>query len=221
LTVFDALISSRTRVRILMRLFLDAGHQAHLRQLAREFSVSPSQIRDELRQLSAAGLLRSRQKGRQLLYSADPSHPMFPELRSMVHKALGMDRILESIVERLGNLERAFLVDDYAQGRDTGLIDLVLIGEIDRTNLADLVRKTERYIERKIRTLVLSADEFVTLRATLDSRPQLILWSRESQRSAEPRRAILCSPESEKEAHTTRRRDQSRTPEILERTAET
>lgn len=185
MTVFDALISSKTRIQILMRLFLDAGHHAYLRQLAREFSASPSQVRDELRQLNEAGLLVTRQEGKQLVYSANAVHPMFPELRSMVHKALGMDRILDSIVERLGNLEQAILIDDYAQGRDTGLIDLVLIGDIDQQNLSDLVGKTERYIKRKIRTLVLSPMEYETLSTTLEARPRLTLWSRSASRIEE------------------------------------
>jgi DNA-binding transcriptional ArsR family regulator len=178
LTIFDALISSKIRVQLLMRLFLDADHHAYLRQLAREISASPSQVREELRQLSEAGLLVQSQQGRQVVYNANSKHPLFPELRSMVHKSLGMDRILESIVDRLGNLELAILLDDYAQGRDSGLIDLLLIGDIDHANLADLVRKTEQYIKRKIRTLALTPEEYRMLKPTLDKRPQLLLWKR-------------------------------------------
>ena len=100
--------------------------------------------------------LESHKNGRQIQYQANQKHPLFHELQSMVQKALGMDRILESILERLGNLEEAYLIDDYAEGKDTGIIDLVLIGDIDQENLNDLVHKTERYIDRKIRTLVLS-----------------------------------------------------------------
>jgi hypothetical protein len=94
----------------------------------------------------------------------------------MVHKALGMDRIIDSVIERLGRLEFAFLLDDYAEGKDTGIIDLGLVGDIDQTNLADLVRKTERYIGRKIRTLVLSREEYDRMRALLGKRPMLPLW---------------------------------------------
>jgi DNA-binding transcriptional ArsR family regulator len=188
LSAFAALISSKTRIQILMRLFLDARHHAYLRQLARELSASPSQVRDELHQLNEAGLLVTRQEGRQLVYSANAAHPMFPELRSMVHKALGMDRILDSIVERLGNLEQAILIDDYAQGQDTGLIDLVLIGDIDRRSLDDLVVKTERHINRKIRTLVLTPSEYEALTPTLTTRPRLILWSRTAGRGWERRK---------------------------------
>ena len=176
LDLFTGLITSKTRIRILMRLFLNPEGNAYLRELADEFAVSPSQVKDELSQLSAAGLLESEKQGRQIHYRANTRHPLFPELHSMVHKALGMDRILDSVIERLGRLELAFLLDDYAEGKDTGIIDLGLVGDIDQTNLADLVRKTERYIGRKIRTLVLSRDEYERMRPVLRKRPLLPLW---------------------------------------------
>ncbi len=178
-SIFSGLITSKTRVRILMRLFLNPDQNAHLRGLATEFDLSPSQVREELRQLSQAELLINKKKGRQVDYGANTRHPLFPELHSMVRKALGMDHILESIVERLGDLEQAFLLDDYAQGKDTGIIDLALIGNIRQDNLADLVAKAERHIGRKIRTLVMSTQEYATLRPTLKTRPMLILWQRQ------------------------------------------
>jgi len=92
-----------------------------------------------------------------------------------------MDQILESIIKRLGNLEMALLVDDYAEGKDSGIIDLVLIGNIDQNNLQDLTKKTERYINRKIRTLSLPADEYVQLAPNLDNRPNFVLWQQQQQ----------------------------------------
>jgi DNA-binding transcriptional ArsR family regulator len=175
-SLFTGLITSKTRIRILMRLFLNPEGNAYLRELADEFAVSPSQVKDELSQLSAAGLLDSEKLGRQIHYRANTRHPLFPELHSMVHKALGMDRILDSVIERLGRLELAFLLDDYAEGKDTGIIDLGLVGDVDQANLTDLVGKTERYIGRKIRTLVLSREEYERMRAVLEKRPLLPLW---------------------------------------------
>jgi DNA-binding Lrp family transcriptional regulator len=175
-SIFSGLITSKTRIKILMRLFLNPKQNAYLRELADEFNASPSQVRDELRQLNDAGFLESNKNGRQIQYKANQKHPLFHELQSMVQKALGMDRILDSILERLGNLEEAYLIDDYAEGKDTGIIDLVLIGEIDQENLVDLVRKTERYIDRKIRTLVLSPIEWDQMSSKLKKRPLLKLW---------------------------------------------
>ena len=66
----------------------------------------------------------------------------------MVSKVMGIDKIIDSIITRLGNLERAYLVDDYAEGKDTGIIDIVLVGDVDQYHLNDLSRKTEKYIKR-------------------------------------------------------------------------
>jgi DNA-binding Lrp family transcriptional regulator len=174
--IFSGLITSKTRIKILMRLFLNPKQNAYLRELADEFNASPSQVREELRQLNDAGFLESHKNGRQIQYQANQEHPLFHELQSMVQKALGMDRILDSIIERLGNLEEAYLIDDYAEGKDTGIIDLVLVGDIDQENLVDLVQKTERYIDRKIRTLVLTTGEWTKMQPSLVKRPLLRLW---------------------------------------------
>jgi predicted transcriptional regulator len=159
-----------------MRLFLNPKRHSYLRELADEFNMSPSLVREELRHLDSAGFLESEKNGRQIHYRANSTHPLFSELQSMVQKALGMDRILDSILERLGNLEEAYLIDDYAEGKDTGIIDLVLAGNIDQENLTDLVHKTERYIDRKIRTLVVQSDEWPAFSKSIMKRPMLQLW---------------------------------------------
>ena len=159
-----------------MRLFLNHEQQAYLRELSGEFNISSSQVAEELQQLNDAGLITCHKKGRQINYQANQTHPLFPELQSMVKKSLGMDQILESILERLGNLNQAFLIDDYAQGKDTGLIDLLLIGDIEHESLDDLVKKTEKYISRKIRTLVLTPAEYEDMSNVFSDRPRLLLW---------------------------------------------
>jgi len=161
-----------------MRLFLNPARQAYVRELSAEFGMSPSQVKDELDQLKTAGLVADEKQGRQINYRANTGHILFPELHSMVKKALGMDRILESIIDRLGDLELAFLMDDCAEGKDTGIIDLGLVGRIDHGNLADIVRKTETHIGRKIRTLVMTPEEFVQMGPSLKHRPSFVLFKR-------------------------------------------
>ena len=178
MSVFTGLITSKTRIKILMRLFLNPDQQAYLRELAGEFSISSSQVAEELQQLNDAGLIISQKKGRQINYQANTKHILFPELHSMVKKSLGMDYILESIISRLGNLRKAILIDDYARGRDTGIIDLILVGDIDQENLLDLIKKSEKYIDRKLRTLALTTREYEKLMPELKSRPQFILWEK-------------------------------------------
>ena len=174
--LFTGLISSKTRIKLLVRFFFNPQAQSYLRQLAKEFDVSTNSVREELNQLTKTKLLKSQRSGRQVLYAANTKHPLFADLKSMVAKVMGIDQVLDGIVNRLGDLERAYLIDDYAEGKDTGIIDLLLVGDIDQYHLNDLSRKTERYIKRKIRSLVVSRSEYNKLRPKLKGRPQLLIW---------------------------------------------
>ncbi len=174
--LFAGLISSRTRIKLLIRLFFNPNTRSYLRELAKEFDVSTNSVREELNQLKKTGLLESEKDGRQVYYQANTGHPLFPELKSMVGKVMGLDQVIDGIVSRLGDLELAYLLDDYAEGKDTGIIDLLLVGDINQYHLNDLSRKTERYIKRKIRSLVLTRDEYEDLRSKLKNRPRLLVW---------------------------------------------
>ncbi|MDY0041130.1 MAG: hypothetical protein RBS57_12530 [Desulforhabdus sp.] len=176
------IITSKTRVKLFTRFFLNPDARAYLRELAAEFGSSTNGIREELQQLVRSNLLKCEKQGRQLFYRANEKHPLFPELRSMVEKSLGMHQILESILTRLGDLELAYLIDDYAEGRDSGIIDLLLVGNINDYHLTDLSRKTERYIDRKIRTLVFSREEFEQMAPRLMDRPNLLIWKKDNEK---------------------------------------
>ena len=174
--LFTGLIASKTRIKLLIRFFFNPETRSYLRELAKEFNVSTNAVREELNQLTSTKLLESEKSGRQVFYKANQTHPLFPELKSMVSKVMGVDQVIDSIVTRLGDLERAYLIDDYAQGKDTGILDLLLVGNIDRYHLNDLSRKTERYIKRKIRSLVLTREEFLDLEPKLKERPRVLIW---------------------------------------------
>ena len=176
--LFSGLISSKTRIKILVRFFFNPAIKSYLRELAKEFNLSTNAVREELNQLTKTNLLKSHKNGRNVYYAANPDHPLFPELKSMVGKVMGMDQVIDGIVSRLGDLERAYLIGDYAEGKDTGIIDLILIGNINDHHLADLSKKTERYINRKIRVLTLSAKEYGKLFPKLDKRPKILIWQK-------------------------------------------
>ena len=174
--LFAGFISSKTRIKLLVRFFFNPQAQSYLRELAKEFNVSTNSVREELNQLTETKLLKSQKRGRQVLYAANTKHPLFADLKSMVSKVMGIDHVIDGIVNRLGDLEKAYLIDDYAEGKDTGIIDLVLVGNIDQYHLNDLSRKTERYIKRKIRSLVVSRSEYRVLLPKLKNRPRVLIW---------------------------------------------
>lgn len=175
-SLLSGLVTSRTRIKLLVRLFANPATTAYLRGLAEEFDVSTNAVREELNRLNKAKLLTSEKSGREVHYRANQEHPLFSELSSMVKKLLGIDQVISNIINRVGRLEKAILIDDYAQGQDSGVIDLLLVGQIDHTSLLDLVHKTEKYINRRIRTLTATPQEFEAMADWLNARPNLVLW---------------------------------------------
>ncbi len=176
MNLFDGIISSKTRIKLLTKFFFNPETRSYLRELAKEFNVSTNSVREELNQLTKTELLTAEKNGRQVFYTANREHPLFPELKTMVAKALGIDQVIDSIINRLGDLELAYLIDDYAEGKDSGIIDLVLVGNIDQYHLNDLSRKTERYVKRKIRSLCLSREEYKKFEPELKKRPHVLIW---------------------------------------------
>jgi hypothetical protein len=179
--MLESLVTSKTRARLLLKFFLNPNTSAYLRGLADEFGESTNGVRVELNRLSEAGLLECSDEGRTKVYRANTSHPLFPELQRIAAKTLGIDQVVEHVVSRLGNVDLALVTGDYAKGIDSGLIDLVLVGKIDRTYFESLAEKIEGITKRKIRPLFLTREEFVRLKERIVSENALLLWGDESE----------------------------------------
>ncbi|MDI9369980.1 MAG: ArsR family transcriptional regulator [Synergistaceae bacterium] len=179
--MLESLITSKTRVKLLLKFFLNPSTSAYLRALADEFGESTNGVRVELNRLLGAGLLECADEGRTKVYRANTKHPLFPELQAIASKTLGIDQVVEHVISRLGNVELALVTGDYASGIDSGLIDLVLVGKIDRTYFESLAGKIEGMIQRKIRPLFLTRDEFARLRERITSENTLLLWGDKSE----------------------------------------
>jgi len=157
--VLDTLITSKTRLRLLLKFFTNSKSSAYLRGLADEFGESTNAIRLELNNLSKAGLLTYAENGRTVEYKANTTHPLFNEISSIVHKYLGLDKIVEQIVHKLGKVQEAYLVGDYAKGLDSGTIELLIVGEIDKEYLQKLISKAKTIVKRNIKAKVICESE--------------------------------------------------------------
>jgi len=161
---------------MLLKFFTNAHATAYLRGMADEFGESTNAIRHELNNLSKAGYLTSIEDGRTILYRANTQHPLFNEVRNLVHKHLGIDKIVENILSRLGDLNAAFIVGDYANGKDSGTIELVLVGSINKNYLNKLVDKAKAVLQRNIQIKLISVQEFEQSRDQFGT--ALIIWDK-------------------------------------------
>lgn len=166
---------------MLIKFFSNPASRGYLRSIAEEFGESTNAVRVELNRLADANLLNSSTDGRTKVYAANTSHPLFPDLNKIVNKYLGFDHLLDKVLKRVGNLELAFVTDDYARGLDSGIIDLVLVGEVDEEYVTKLCRKAEKLIDRKVRLLVLTRVEYNKLAGKGRFDPSLILFDAEKE----------------------------------------
>ena len=163
-TMLDTLIQSKTRLKLLLRFFLNPESSAYLRGLAQEFDESTNAVRVELNRFEEAGLIQSHKDGNKNMYQVNTNFPMFNELQTIAFKHFGIDQIIEQVIEKLGDVEAVYLTGDLARGLDSKVVDVTLIGtDIDNSYLARLVEKAEELIGRKIRTLTYESDEYVEI----------------------------------------------------------
>ena len=181
--MLDTLITSKTRVKLLMKFFLNPGTRAYLRELASEFGESTNSVRVELNRLSAANLLSSESSGRTIKYSANINHALFHEIHSLVEKYMGIDQIIDKLVKKLGEVKSAYLIGDYANGIDSGLVDIVLIGNINRTELTRIVENAATNTKRKIRPLVVTVKELRSLWEQLNMDHALLIWGKSVEKA--------------------------------------
>src|SRR5690606_39147945 len=149
--MLEALISSKTRIKLMMKLFLNPGNSAYLRGLAEDFGESTNAVRVELNRFEEAGLLISETTGNKKFYRANHKHPLFSDINNIILKYVGIDRIIEMVIHRIGKLEALYLSGDYAKGVDSGIIDLIFIGDINKNYLTKLIDKVENLIRKKLR----------------------------------------------------------------------
>ncbi|MEI8278355.1 MAG: ArsR family transcriptional regulator [Bacteroidota bacterium] len=180
--MLEALISSRTRIRLLLRFFINPSNTAYLRGLSDEFNESTNAIRIELNRFEEAGMIVSANQGNKKIYQVNELHPLFLDIRSILLKYIGIDQIIETVISRLGQLEKMYLIGDYALGKDSGIIDIVFIGNIDKKYLVNLVSKAEKLIKRKIRFLTYDATEWMEIYASdIQTQKHLLLWEYKSK----------------------------------------
>lgn len=175
--MLDTLISSKTRIKLLLKFFLNSSSTAYLRGLETEFGESTNAIRLELNRFEEAGMLVTEKEGNKKIFKANVQHPLFGDIQRMLQKYIGIDQIVETLIERLGNVQCVYIEGQFAKGLNAEVIDLIIVSnELDRQYLTQLIRKVEPLIKKHIRYVVLKKEEEQTYLNQQETRP-LLIWS--------------------------------------------
>ncbi len=181
ITMLEALITSKTRVKLLLKFFLNSTNTGYLRGLASEFNESTNSIRPELNRFEDAGLLTSSTEGMRKVFKANINHPLFSDLNSLVRKYVGMDDLIDKVINNLGDPREVYLIGDIAKGIDSDELNMVIVGhKIDIDYLEELVIKAQKAVSRKIGYIVFTPGEFELHYPKLNQQKLLRVWSTSS-----------------------------------------
>lgn len=149
--MLNSLITSKTRLRLLIKFFISQANKAHLNGLANEFGESTNSIRKELNNLFNAGYLLKSKSNNKIEYNVNPKHPLYKTMRKVVMKHLGLEDLVETVLEKMGTIEKIILIGDYAKGIDSGNIEVILTGtDLDMEYISNIENKIEKLINRKV-----------------------------------------------------------------------
>ena len=175
--MLDTLITSKTRIKLLMKFFLNSNSRSYLRNLESEFGESTNSIRLELNKFEQAGLLTTEVDGNKKFFRANTRHPLFRDIHNILLKHVGFDKIIERVVNKLGSMEKLYVTGDFANGIDNPIIDLIFVGDnINKEYLVNLVEKTETLISKRIRYVVFGLVEFDNYIVNQRESDLLLLW---------------------------------------------
>ncbi len=176
--MLDALITSKTRIKLLLKFFLNSSKQDYLRNLETELGDNINAIRVELNKLEEAGLLKSFIRGNKKIFQSNTTHPLFGDINSILMKITGLDQLITRVLNNVGDLDLVYLTGDLAKGTDSEIIDLIIVGNINREYFSALVIRAEKYIKKKIRFVVFQPNEFDSKKDRILIQNDLLLWSK-------------------------------------------
>jgi len=164
-SVAEALFTTTQR-HLLGLLYGQPERSFYFKQILRRTGMGVATIKRELDRMVDAGILTRRKIGNQHHYQANPACPIHEELSSIVRKTLGLAATLGAALEPLSDrIERAFVYGSTASGKagPDSDIDLLVIGEVTLSELAQALYSTQEALEREINPRVYSSDEWERL----------------------------------------------------------
>jgi len=157
------LLFGRTRGALLALLYGHADQSFYTRQIAREVDASVGAVQRELANLSNVGLILRKSVGSQVFYQANQDAPIFPEMRALVNKTVGVFSILRSALRSLSKqIVVAFVYGSVAREEETthSDVDLVVVGKATLDEVLSRLSTLETRIGRPINPTVYSVAEF-------------------------------------------------------------
>ena len=162
MNVLADLLSSNVKAEV-FRLLFGLHHQPlHLRELERRSGLAVATVQQELSRLRRLGLIEARPDGNRTYFVAKEDHPLYPEIRGLVLKTIGLSEVLKGALQKEKRIKVAFVFGSIAQAREQAHsdVDLLVIGQIRVAGRCRASGDAAEKVGREINPKVLTPSEF-------------------------------------------------------------
>lgn len=117
------------QIEILNVFFSQPDVELHMSALGDVLGKKPGVFQKGLNKLETEGMLKSRMRGNQRLFSLNGDYPFIDEVRSIVEKTAGVVRILISLFHQFDEVTCAFIFGSFVEHkmRPDSDIDLIVV----------------------------------------------------------------------------------------------
>jgi uncharacterized protein len=163
MNILAEILSSRIRSEIFRLLFGMNGGSLHMREIERRSGLTIGTIQQELKKLLRLNLIKERKDGNRLYYEANIEHPLYPEIRNLVLKTIGLVQVFKEALINESSIKIAFIFGSVArqEEKDKSDVDLMVIGDLGMRRLTGLLSGISDQISREINSHVVTKKEFL------------------------------------------------------------
>lgn len=162
--MLELLFSSTARVKVLALLLLNPETSFYQREISALTGLPIRAVQREVEKLQTLGLLTSFTRGNQVHYQVNHDFFLFPELKSIFLKTVGLTALLGDALKEAENITLAFIYGSYAADQENTAsdIDLLVVGTISSRTLHTTLQEAEKLTHREINYTLFSPEEFRT-----------------------------------------------------------
>jgi predicted nucleotidyltransferase len=175
--MLELLFSSTARVKVLALLLLNPETSFYQREISTLTDLPIRAVQREVERLQTLGLLTSFPKGNQVHYQVNRDFFLFPELKSIFLKTVGLTALLGGALKEVENIALAFIYGSYAADQESTAsdIDLLVVGTLSSRALHTTLQEAEKLTRRQINYTLFSPEEFRARARTGDGFLQNVL----------------------------------------------
>lgn len=161
--MIDQLFGSKTRVKLLYLFYSNPNRSFYVREITRKINEQINSVRRELSNLLSTGIIQSDSSNNKLYYEVNQKHKYYQPLKTIFSDQSESSKKLNTPQEKqfrdIGRVKAVYLLGKFVRD-DNMPVDLVIVGDVNRTKLDSLIKKLESEEGFEINYSVIAEDDY-------------------------------------------------------------